>query len=80
MGEIRWFTSRPDLPEALHLTVFKLEGEINTDDMSPAVHAPTRADIPLHARSFLEDRIGAGRAGREIAELKSRGLADRVRG
>ncbi len=44
-----WFLSRPALPEALALKVFKVDGEINTDDFSPAKHAATRPDIPLHA-------------------------------
>jgi aconitate hydratase 2 / 2-methylisocitrate dehydratase len=51
-----WFTRRPPLPDVLNLTVVKVGGEINTDDMSPAPHAWSRADIPLHAQSFLEHR------------------------
>ncbi len=44
-----WFTSRPEVPESIMLTVFKVEGEINTDDLSPAPDAWSRPDIPLHA-------------------------------
>ena len=48
-----WFTSKPSLPEAMTLTVFKVAGETNTDDLSPASEAFTRSDIPLHANSML---------------------------
>jgi aconitate hydratase 2/2-methylisocitrate dehydratase len=51
-----WFTSRPELPEAITVTVFKVPGETNTDDLSPATHATTRPDIPLHALAMLETR------------------------
>ena len=44
-----WFTSRPEVPESIMLTVFKVAGEINTDDLSPAPDAWSRPDIPLHA-------------------------------
>jgi aconitate hydratase 2 / 2-methylisocitrate dehydratase len=54
-----WFTRRPAVPEVVRLTVVKVDGEINTDDMSPAPHAWSRADIPLHAQSFLENRRDA---------------------
>ncbi len=55
-AEAVWFTEKPVLPEVLTLTVFKVSGEINTDDLSPAVHATTRPDIPLHALTMLETR------------------------
>ncbi|MDD5372186.1 MAG: bifunctional aconitate hydratase 2/2-methylisocitrate dehydratase [Sulfurimonas sp.] len=48
-----WFTSKPALPEVMTLTVFKVAGETNTDDLSPASEAFTRSDIPLHANSML---------------------------
>ncbi|MBW4550392.1 MAG: bifunctional aconitate hydratase 2/2-methylisocitrate dehydratase [Aphanocapsa sp. GSE-SYN-MK-11-07L] len=51
-----WFTSRTALPEAITVTVFKVPGETNTDDLSPAPHATTRPDIPLHALVMLESR------------------------
>ena len=44
-----WFTTRPEVPESIMLTVFKVAGEINTDDLSPAPDAWSRPDIPLHA-------------------------------
>lgn len=55
-----WFTSRPRLPEQLPLVVYKVDGEINTDDFSPAGHAWSRADIPLHANSMGESRFPDG--------------------
>lgn len=66
-----WFTSRPKLPEAITVTVFKVPGETNTDDLSPATHAPTRPDIPLHALAMLESRMPG--ALQTIAELKQKG-------
>ena len=45
----QWFTSRPEVPQSIKLTVFKVTGEINTDDLSPAPDAFSRPDIPLHA-------------------------------
>jgi aconitate hydratase 2 / 2-methylisocitrate dehydratase len=51
-----WFTNKPNLPTAVTLTVFKVAGETNTDDLSPATHATTRPDIPLHALTMLETR------------------------
>ncbi|OBU77575.1 bifunctional aconitate hydratase 2/2-methylisocitrate dehydratase [Cylindrospermopsis raciborskii S07] len=51
-----WFTSRPTLADQITVTVFKVPGETNTDDLSPATHATTRPDIPLHALAMLETR------------------------
>lgn len=48
-ADAEWFTSRPEVPESIRLTVFKVAGEINTDDLSPAPDAWSRPDIPLHA-------------------------------
>jgi aconitate hydratase 2/2-methylisocitrate dehydratase len=48
-----WFTSKPELSDAITVTVFKVAGETNTDDLSPASEAFTRSDIPLHANSML---------------------------
>ena len=48
-ADAEWFTERPEVPESIILTVFKVEGEINTDDLSPAPDAFSRPDIPLHA-------------------------------
>ncbi|HLE11153.1 MAG: bifunctional aconitate hydratase 2/2-methylisocitrate dehydratase [Bdellovibrionales bacterium RIFOXYD12_FULL_39_22] len=47
-----WFTSRPSIPNKITNVIYKVNGEINTDDFSPASHAFTRADIPLHALSM----------------------------
>ncbi|NJO79711.1 MAG: bifunctional aconitate hydratase 2/2-methylisocitrate dehydratase [Cyanobacteria bacterium RM1_2_2] len=51
-----WFTNRLQLPDSITVTVFKVPGETNTDDLSPAPHATTRPDIPLHALVMLESR------------------------
>ena len=48
-ADAEWFTSRPEVPKSIMLTVFKVAGEINTDDLSPAPDAWSRPDIPLHA-------------------------------
>jgi aconitate hydratase 2/2-methylisocitrate dehydratase len=66
-----WFTAKPELPAEITVTVFKVEGETNTDDLSPATHATTRPDIPLHATAMLETRMPGGLE--LIAELKSKG-------
>ncbi|MBX6965365.1 bifunctional aconitate hydratase 2/2-methylisocitrate dehydratase [Alcaligenes faecalis] len=50
-----WFTSRPEVPESLTVTVFKVTGETNTDDLSPAPDAWSRPDIPLHALAMLKN-------------------------
>ena len=51
-----WFTNKQPLAQEITVTVFKVEGETNTDDLSPATHATTRPDIPLHALAMLETR------------------------
>ncbi|HEY9861641.1 MAG TPA: bifunctional aconitate hydratase 2/2-methylisocitrate dehydratase, partial [Candidatus Obscuribacterales bacterium] len=66
-----WFTSRPTLPDAIQVTVFKVPGETNTDDLSPATHAATRPDIPLHALAMLETRQPGSLE--TIVELKKKG-------
>nr|WP_290222222.1 bifunctional aconitate hydratase 2/2-methylisocitrate dehydratase [Trichocoleus desertorum] len=66
-----WFTSRPTLPDAIQVTVFKVPGETNTDDLSPATHAATRPDIPLHALAMLETRQPGSLE--TIVELKQKG-------
>ena len=48
-ADAEWFTSRPEVPQSIKLTVFKVDGEINTDDLSPAPDAFSRPDIPMHA-------------------------------
>ncbi|HBK66283.1 MAG TPA: aconitate hydratase B, partial [Cyanobacteria bacterium UBA11166] len=66
-----WFISRDKLAEAITVTVFKVPGETNTDDLSPAPHATTRPDIPLHATVMLESRMPGGLE--TIAKLKEKG-------
>ncbi len=70
-ADAAWFTSRPTLAEAITVTVFKVPGETNTDDLSPATHATTRPDIPLHAMAMLETRQPGSLE--TIAELKQKG-------
>ncbi|HFS85224.1 MAG TPA: bifunctional aconitate hydratase 2/2-methylisocitrate dehydratase, partial [Epsilonproteobacteria bacterium] len=52
-----WFTNKPEMEKEITVTVYKIPGETNTDDLSPASEAFTRADIPLHANSFLVNRM-----------------------
>ncbi|MBL0721077.1 MAG: bifunctional aconitate hydratase 2/2-methylisocitrate dehydratase [Sulfurovum sp.] len=52
-----WFTNKPAMEKEITVTVYKIPGETNTDDLSPASEAFTRADIPLHANSFLINRM-----------------------
>ena len=54
-ADAEWFTSRPAVPETMKLTVFKVTGETNTDDLSPAPDAWSRPDIPLHATVMLKN-------------------------
>jgi aconitate hydratase 2/2-methylisocitrate dehydratase len=69
-----WFTSRPDVPEKVTTTVFKVVGETNTDDLSPAPDAWSRPDIPLHANAMLKiPREGIPNALEQIAELEQKG-------
>ena len=55
-----WFTSKDPLPEEIKVKIYKVDGEINTDDFSPAKHAWSRPDIPLHALSMGETRFPEG--------------------
>ncbi|MCI0734077.1 MAG: bifunctional aconitate hydratase 2/2-methylisocitrate dehydratase [Methylococcaceae bacterium] len=69
-----WFTSQPKVPEKLTATVFKVIGETNTDDLSPAPDAWSRPDIPLHAKAMLKmPREGITNAEQQIGELKKKG-------
>ncbi|EKS1844810.1 bifunctional aconitate hydratase 2/2-methylisocitrate dehydratase [Cronobacter muytjensii] len=54
-ADAEWFLSRPSLPEKITVTVFKVTGETNTDDLSPAPDAWSRPDIPLHALAMLKN-------------------------
>ena len=55
-----WFTNKPEMPETITVKVFKVEGEINTDDFSPAGDAWSRPDIPLHALAMGKTRFPGG--------------------
>ena len=52
-----WFFNKPEMKKEITVTVYKIPGETNTDDLSPASEAFTRPDIPLHANSFLINRM-----------------------
>ncbi|MFI3190500.1 bifunctional aconitate hydratase 2/2-methylisocitrate dehydratase [Crenothrix sp. D3] len=70
-----WFTSKPVMPEKLTVTVFKVTGETNTDDLSPAPDAWSRPDIPLHAKAMLKmPREGITNAELQIEVLKEKGF------
>ncbi len=66
-----WFTNQPALAKEITVTVYKIPGETNTDDLSPASEAFTRADIPLHANSMLVSRME--KPHEKMAELKQKG-------
>lgn len=72
-ADSEWLANLPPLADELHMTVFKVDGETNTDDLSPATYAWSRADIPLHALSLLENRLGAGVAPETIRRLAAEG-------
>ena len=73
-ADAKWFTSRPKLPEVLTVAVFKVPGETNTDDLSPAPDAWSRPDIPLHAKAMYKmPREGITNAEEQINELKKLG-------
>ena len=80
-ADAEWFTSRPEVPQSIKLTVFKVDGEINTDDLSPAPDAFSRPDIPMHALAMHKNaRPGIvpeedGKRGpvKFINDLKGRG-------
>ena len=76
-----WFTSRPEVPESITITVFKVSGETNTDDLSPAPDAWSRPDIPLHALAMLKnprpgiEPVEPGKVGplRQLEALQAKG-------
>ena len=73
-ADAEWFTRRSPVPEAIKLTVFKVVGETNTDDLSPAQDAWSRPDIPLHALAMLKNpREGITDAINQIETLKAKG-------
>ena len=81
-AEGEWFTRRDDVPDSIKMVVFKVTGETNTDDLSPAPDAWSRPDIPLHALAMFKmarDGIEPDQAGvtgplKQIEEIKSKGL------
>ena len=80
-ADAEWFTSRPEVPASMTLTVFKVSGETNTDDLSPAPDAWSRPDIPLHALAMLKnprpgieaDEPGQRGPTKQLEELKKKG-------
>ncbi|MFP4155143.1 MAG: bifunctional aconitate hydratase 2/2-methylisocitrate dehydratase [Halothiobacillaceae bacterium] len=70
-AEGEWFLSKPEMPEEITVTVLKVPGETNTDDLSPAQEAWSRPDIPLHARAMLQSKMPE--ALELIPELKRKG-------
>ncbi|HSG24140.1 MAG TPA: aconitate hydratase B, partial [Azonexus sp.] len=80
-ADAEWFTSRPEVPASQKLTVFKVTGETNTDDLSPAPDAWSRPDIPLHALAMLKnprpgieaDEPGARGPLKQLAALQAKG-------
>ena len=80
-ADAEWFTSRPDVPEKITTIVFKVPGETNTDDLSPAPDAWSRPDIPLHAKAMYKmkrdgltpDEDGVVGPIKQIEELKAKG-------
>jgi aconitate hydratase 2/2-methylisocitrate dehydratase len=66
-----WFYNKPAMEKEITLTVYKIPGETNTDDLSPASEAFTRADVPLHANSFLINRMD--NPLNTMVELKAKG-------
>jgi aconitate hydratase 2/2-methylisocitrate dehydratase len=74
-AEAEWFTSKPAVAEKSTVTVFKVTGETNTDDLSPAPDAWSRPDIPLHAKAMLKiPREGITNAELQIEELQKNGF------
>ncbi len=73
-ADAEWFTSRPEVPASLTVTIFKVTGETNTDDLSPAPDAWSRPDIPLHALAMLKN----ARPGIEPEEPGVRGPVQKL--
>lgn len=70
-AEASWFSSRAPLAQSITLTVFKVPGETNTDDLSPASEAWSRPDIPLHAKAMLVSKMPDGL--QTIEQLRAKG-------
>ena len=74
-ADAEWFTCRSKIPEQLTVVVFKVPGETNTDDLSPAQDAWSRPDIPLHAKAMYKNtREGVTNAPAQIIELEKTGF------
>ncbi|MGH8044539.1 MAG: bifunctional aconitate hydratase 2/2-methylisocitrate dehydratase, partial [Stenotrophomonas sp.] len=81
-ADAEWFTSRPEVPQSLTITVLKVTGETNTDDLSPAPDAWSRPDIPLHALAMLKmaregivpDEQGKTGPMKQIEEMRGQGF------
>ncbi len=71
-ADAEWFTTKPVLADEIRCVVFKVEGETNTDDLSPAQEAWSRPDIPLHAKAMLVSKMPDGLTN--IEQLKAKGL------
>jgi len=71
-AKAEWFSSKPVLTNEIKMVVFKVDGETNTDDLSPAQEAWSRPDIPLHAKAMLVNKMPDGLA--LIEKLKGKGL------
>ena len=75
-ADAQWFTSRPEIPAQLTVVVYKIPGETNTDDLSPAQDAWSRPDIPLHALAMYKNpREGVTNAIEQINELEQTGFS-----
>jgi len=72
-AEGEWFTNKPQVPEIIKAAAFVVDGEINTDDLSPATEAWSRPDIPLHALSMLKNTYFKNPIDK-INELEESGL------
>ncbi|CAM3519137.1 bifunctional aconitate hydratase 2/2-methylisocitrate dehydratase [Parendozoicomonas haliclonae] len=81
-ADAEWFTQRPKVADSIKMTVFKVTGETNTDDLSPAPDAWSRPDIPLHARAAYKmtrdgltpEEHGVTGPMAQIEEIKAKGL------
>ena len=73
-ADAQWFTNKPELPNKITAAVYKIPGETNTDDLSPAQDAWSRPDIPLHAQAMYKNpRDGVTNAEEQIKELELTG-------
>jgi aconitate hydratase 2 / 2-methylisocitrate dehydratase len=73
-ADAQWFTNKPELPNKITAVVYKIPGETNTDDLSPAQDAWSRPDIPLHAQAMYKNpREGVTNAEEQIKELELTG-------